>query len=116
MQQLDLFSKALKELDALHADLVAVSTDDREATRTLKQNPDKIVFPMPIVPDPKLECFKRYHAFDDFEAQPLHAIYLIDAKGEIRYRRISAEPFLDVDFVKSEVARVNRLSPPGPRS
>ena len=70
---------------------------------------------MPIVPDPPLESFKRYQAYDDFEGQPLHAIYLIDAKGEVRYRRVSAEPFLDVDFVKSEIARVNRLSPPGPR-
>jgi peroxiredoxin len=116
MQQLDLFGKAIKDLGGLYADLVAVSTDDREATRALKQNPDKIVFPMPIVPDPTLESFKRFHAFDDFEGQPLHAIYLIDAQGEVRYRRISAEPFLDVDFVKSELARVNRLAPPGPRS
>jgi peroxiredoxin len=116
MQQLDLFGKAIKDLGSLDADLVAVSTDDREATRALKQNPDKIVFPMPIVPDPTLESFKRYQAYDDFEAQPLHAIYLIDSRGEVRYRRISAEPFLDVEFVKSEIARVNRLSPPGPRS
>ena len=67
---------------------------------------------MPIVPDPTLESFKRYQAYDDFEAQPLHAIYLIDSRGEVRYRRISAEPFLDVDFVKTEMARVNRMVPP----
>jgi peroxiredoxin len=113
MQQLDLFGKAMKDLDALHADLVAVSTDDREATRALKENADKIVFPMPILLDPRLEAFKPFQAFDDFEGQPLHAIYLIDARGQVRYRRISAEPFLDVDFVKSELARINRLSPPG---
>jgi peroxiredoxin len=116
MQQLDLFGKALKDLGALQADVVAVSSDDGEATRALKQNPDKIDFPMPILPDPKLEIFKRYSAHDDFEGQPLHAIYLIDSRGEVRYRRISAEPFLDVDFVKSEIARVNRLAPPPRRS
>jgi peroxiredoxin len=115
MQQLDLFGKAIKNLGALEADLVAVSSDDALATRALKQNADKIVFPMPIVPDPKLDIFKKYHAIDDFEGQPLHAIYLIDARGEVRYRRISAEPFLDVDFVKAELARVNRLAPPSRR-
>ena len=112
MQQLTLFSKAVKELGTLQTDLVAISTDDREATRTLKQNPDKIAFAMPILPDPKLDLFKRYNAHDDFEGQSLHAIYLIDARGDVRYRRISAEPFLDVDFIKGEIARVNRLVPP----
>jgi len=112
MQQLTLFSKAVKELGTLQTDLVAVSTDDREATLKLKQNPDQIAFAMPILPDPKLDLFKRYNAHDDFEQQPLHAIYLIDARGNVRYRRISAEPFLDVDFMKGEIARVNRLVPP----
>jgi peroxiredoxin len=115
MQQLTLFSKAVKELDALQADLVAVSTDDAADNRTLKANPDKIAFAMPILPDPKLDVFKRYNAHDDFEGQPLHAIYLIDARGEVRYRRISAEPFLDVDFIKGEIARVNRMVPPSLR-
>jgi peroxiredoxin len=112
MQQLDLFSKAIKDLDALSADLVAISTDDASATRALKNNADKIVFAMPILPDPGLELFKQYSAHDDFEGQPLHALYLIDAQGRIRYRRISAEPMLDVDFVKQELARVNRMVPP----
>jgi peroxiredoxin len=67
---------------------------------------------MPILSDPKLELFKLYNAHDDFERQPLHALYLIDAKGQVRYRRISAEPLLDVDFVKAELARVNRMVPP----
>ncbi len=109
MQQLTLFSKAVKELGTLQTDVVAVSTDDGEATLKLRQNPDQIEFTMAILPDPKLDLFKRYGAHDDFEGQPLHAIYLIDARGDVRYRRISAEPFLDVDFVKGEIARVNRL-------
>jgi peroxiredoxin len=116
MQQLDLFSKAMREFDLnLEADVIAISTDDREATRTLKENPERILFPMPILPDPTLEIFKRYHAHDDFEGRPLHALYLIDAEGRVRYRRISAEPMLDVDFVKAEIARVNRMVPPARR-
>ena len=67
---------------------------------------------MPLLPDPKRDVFKRYHAFDDFEDQPLHGTFLIDRQGDVRYQRVSAEPFLDVDFIKSEAARINRIVKP----
>ena len=59
--------------------------------------------------DPRLELFKRYRAYDDFESQPLHGTFLIDAEGNVRFQRISADPFLDVEFIKTEAARVNRI-------
>jgi alkyl hydroperoxide reductase subunit AhpC len=64
---------------------------------------------MPMLADPKLELFKLYRAFDDFENQPLHATFLIDAQGNVRYQRISADPFLDVEFIKTEAGRINRM-------
>ena len=67
---------------------------------------------MPLLPNPKLDIFKSYHAFDDFEGAPLHGTFLIDAKGDVRYQRISADPFLDVDFLKTEAARINRIVKP----
>ena len=67
---------------------------------------------MPMLADPKLDVFKRYRAFDDFENQPLHGTFLIDAQGNVRFQRISADPFLDVDFIKTEAARVNRMLKP----
>jgi peroxiredoxin len=120
MQQLDLFGKEFEALRALGVETVAVSTDDAEATRALKHNAEKIKFPMPMLADPRLELFRRYRAFDDFENQPLHGTFLIDAEGNVRFQRISADPFLDVEFLKAEAARVKRLtrkadSPRGPR-
>jgi peroxiredoxin len=112
MQQLQIFGKEIEALWALETDLVALGTDDFEATRALKANPDKVAFPMPLLPDPRLEAFKRYRAFDEFENQPLHGTFLIDARGDVRYQRISAEPFLDVDFIKTEAARINRIVTP----
>jgi len=112
MQQLQIFGKEIEALRALKTDLVAVCTDDLEATRALKANPDKVTFPMPLLPDPRLEAFKRYRAFDEFENQPLHGTFLIDARGDVRYQRIAAEPFLDVDFIKAEAARINRIVRP----
>lgn len=109
MQQLELFGKEIENLRKLGTDLVAVSTDDPAASKALKENKDGIKFPMPILADPGLETFKRYRAYDDFEGTPLHGTFLIDASGNVRFQRISAEPFLDAEFIKSEAARVNRL-------
>jgi peroxiredoxin len=109
MQQLQEFGKEYDALRKLEVDTIAVSTDAAEATRTLKNNPDGIKFPMPMIADPKLDAFKRYRAYDDFESQPLHGTFLIDAQGNVRFQRISADPFLDVAFIKAEAARVNRI-------
>jgi peroxiredoxin len=109
MQQLQVFSKQINSLKKLDTEIVALSTDSREATQALKQNTEGIAFPMPLLADPGLEVFKSYRAFDDFENQPLHGTFLIDARGDVRYQRISADPFLDVDFIEAEAARVNRM-------
>ena len=69
---------------------------------------------MPILADPKLDLFKRYRAYDDFESQPLHGTFLIDAQGNVRFQRISADPFLDVEFIKAEAARVKPDREVGP--
>ncbi len=86
-----------------------MSTDDAEATCALKNNPDRIKFPMPMLADPKLELFERYQAFDDFENQPLHGTVLVDVQGNVRFQRISSDPFPEVEFIRTEAARVNRM-------
>ena len=112
MQQLQLFSKEIDALNKLNTEIVALSTDDLEASRALKENTEGVKFPMPMLANPKLDVFKAYRAFDDFEGQPVHGTFLIDAQGNVRFQRISAEPFLDVEFIKTEAARVNRLVKP----
>ncbi len=112
MQQLQVFGKEYEALKKLNVETVAIGSDDAEATKALKNNKDAIKFPMPMLADPKLELFKLYRAYDDFESQPLHGTILIDAEGNIRYQRISADPFLEVEFIKAEAERVNRLVKP----
>ncbi|GAC1333592.1 MAG: hypothetical protein NVSMB14_00450 [Isosphaeraceae bacterium] len=109
MQQLGLFGKEVDTLKKLDADLVAIGTDDLAKTKSLKNNASGIAFPMPLLADPSLDIFKSYQSFDDFENQPLHGTFLIDAQGKVRWSRVSADPFLDIDFIKGELARVNRL-------
>ena len=93
----------------MDVETVAISSDDARRRPALKNNKDGIKFPMPMLADPKLELFKRYRAYDDFENQPLHGTFLIDAQGNVRFQRISADPFLDVEFIKAEAGRINRI-------
>jgi peroxiredoxin len=109
MQQLQEFGKQFKAFEEIETDIVAIGTDTLEDARALKSNADGIKFPMPFLPDPSLDVFKKYQVFDDFENQPLHGAFLIDKKGYVRFQRISADPFLDVEFLKKEAERVNRL-------
>ena len=102
MQQLQLFGKDDMELEAAERRDVAVSSETSRPpgpSRKLRRD---------HVPDadpgrPGLEHFKHSVHYDDFESQPLHGCFLIDAEGNVRYQRISSEPFLEVDFIKAEV-------------
>ncbi|MDR3620744.1 MAG: redoxin domain-containing protein [Paludisphaera borealis] len=109
MQQLQLFGKEYQGLKKRNIEMLAISTDAADGCRELKNNTDGVAFPMPILADPKLENFRRWGAFDDFEDQPLHGTFLIDAEGGVRFQRISADPFLEIEFLKTEAARVIRL-------
>jgi peroxiredoxin len=109
MQQLELFGKEFESFKKAGVDLVAISTDDVAASKALKENKDGVKFPMPILSDTGLDLFKAYRAYDDFEGVPIHGTFLIDARGNVRFQRISAEPFLEVEFVKTEAARVDRI-------
>jgi peroxiredoxin len=109
MQQLQLFGKEIDHFRNAGDDIIAISTDDLEKSRELKNNADGVKFPMPILSNADLTIFKSHQAYDDFENQPLHGLFIIDPNGMVRFQRISPDPFLDVDFVKSESARVRNL-------
>ncbi len=109
MQQLELFGKEFEALKKLNVDTIAISTDGEAACKALKGNKEGVKIPMPVLADPGLELFKRYRAHDDFEGQALHGTFLIDADGNVRYQRISADPFLEVEFIKTEAQRMNQL-------
>ena len=112
MRQLTEFGKQMAAFGDLQTDIVAVGTDDLERTRELKHNNQGVTFPMPLLPDPDFHLFKAHGVFDDFEGMPLHGALLIDGRGDVRFQKIASEPFLDVEFLKAEAARVNRLTRP----
>ncbi len=110
LQQLKEFGEAAKSLGESGTDIVAIGTDDAAVTKELKENDQRIKFPMPLLADPTLSTFKAYGVFDEFEGRALHGAFLVDSLGRVHWRRISADPFMDVDFIKREAARITRIN------
>jgi alkyl hydroperoxide reductase subunit AhpC len=107
MEQLNLFAPAAERFKSLGIDLVAISTDTPEGLRkTLMADGKGSPFPFPIVSDAKLDTFKRYRCYDDFEKTALHGSFLIDADGLIRWHDISYQPFTEIDFLVDESRRL----------
>lgn len=107
MQQITKFAAEQKKFQDAGIALVAISTDSREALERSLQT-DKPI-PFPVASDPKCAAFKAYRAYDDFERQPLHGTFLLDAKGLVRWQDIGYEPFLDTTFVLNEAKRLLAL-------
>jgi peroxiredoxin/N-acetylneuraminic acid mutarotase len=99
MEQLNNFAQKAREFADAGIDLVAISTDTTEGLKNA-QAPyaEKGGFPFPLLSDAKLDIFKAYRCID-FDNQPLHGTFLIDAQGRVRWRDISDEPFNDPTFV-----------------
>ena len=105
-EQLQAFAPKTKEYADAGVSLIAISTDSLDDLKKshARYKTDES-FPFPLVSDDSFAAFKLYQAFDDFEKVPLHATYLIDGEGRIRWHDIGAEPFKSVDFLLREAKR-----------
>ncbi|MDA1049583.1 MAG: redoxin domain-containing protein [Planctomycetota bacterium] len=105
-QQLQAFAPKTEEFKQAGIELIAISTDDLPGLKISVANYDKGDLPIPLVANPELDVFRAYRAYDDFEKQPLHGTFLIDANGLVRWQDISYEPFMDADFLLKESQRL----------
>ena len=110
MEQLQEFSPAAEKFREAGIELVAISTENRELLTKGMTAYDKQL-EIPLMADPDLNAFKSFRCFDDFEKQPLHGTFLIDAQGRVLWQDISYEPFKDAEFLLKESRRL--LSLPG---
>jgi peroxiredoxin len=102
MKQLNSFAQKAREFAAAGIDLVAISTDTPDDLKNaLAPYEEKGGFPFPLLSDAKLDFFKAYRCVD-FDGQPLHGTFLIDAQGRVRWRDISDKPFDDPAFVLTQ--------------
>ena len=111
MEQLNQFAPTVPRFKKLGIDMVAVSTDTVNGLRETfpSFSTEAKQFPFPLVSNARLDIFKAFRAYDDFEKTPLHGTFLIDGSGKIRWQDISYEPFTAVDFLLEEAERLLSL-------
>ena len=108
VEQLQAIAPKMEAFRQAGLEVVAVSTESQpelaKALASYEEEGDSL--PFPLVADPKLETFRAYRAYDDFEKVPLHGTFLIDAAGAVRWQDVSHEPFTQVDFLLKEAKRL----------
>jgi peroxiredoxin len=110
VEQLHALRPKVAAFGALGIDVVAVGSDTlaaaTEAAAALA--PDQAL-PFPLLADPELAAFRAFRCHDDFEGMPLHGTFLLDAEGRVRWQDISYEPFVQIEWLVGEAARLLRL-------
>lgn len=104
-EQLQKFAPEAKKYSEAGIELIGISTDSQ---KDLKQSIDNYEggMPFPLVSDQKLDVFKGWRVYDDFEQQALHGTFLIDEDGLVRWQDISHEPFMDPEWLLKESKRL----------
>lgn len=110
MEQVNTFAKAAPEYEKAGIKLCAITREPLSlAGRLTEQMTTKKLPPFPILCDPSMTAFKTFHAYDDFEDEPLHAAVFIDAKGRLRWIDVSWQPFTNTTFLLQEAKRLLTL-------
>ncbi len=78
-----------------------------QTPKTLKEsvtlNPVKVNF----LSDVDHQNARRFASYDDFENIELHSTILIDRQGKVRWKRTGGDPFTNIDFLLTELRRIN---------
>jgi peroxiredoxin len=107
IEQLNLLAPLVEKYKEAGVEILAVSTEAlSELPKTNEQAKTGSGFPFPLLADPSLSTFKAYGAYDDFDEQALHGLFLIDGNGCLRWQNISFKPFAQVDWLLGECKRL----------
>ena len=115
IEQLNAFAPMTKAFADAGISIIAISTDSTDGLKKTLNKTDE-PFPFPLLSDEKLDAFKAYRAFDDFENMPLHGTFLVDGDGFVRWQDISYEPFKETAFLLAESRRLLSFPVAGDRS
>ena len=88
---------------------MGISSEDVESLNSGLASFGSEALHIPLHSDAQLTAFKAYRCFDDFEQQPLHGTFLLDAHGRVLWQDIGYDPFMDVDFLLKESQRLLAL-------
>ena len=105
VEQLSKINERLKEFaDKNTVVLAASSTTPEKIKESLKLGD----FGITLLSDTAHENARRFASYDDFEEMELHSTILIDGNGKIRWKRTGGDPFMHIDYLLREVARIPR--------
>lgn len=109
--QLNALAGRMDDFEKIGLPIFAVSTDSAADLRKSHDNyeAEGNRFPFHLVADEKMTGFRDYGCYDDFEKEALHGTFLISGKGKVLWADISAEPFMDMDFLLTEFPRLLKL-------
>ena len=108
-EQLTAMADRYSDFEKAGLPILAISTDNVESLKDSQDNYTKGDIPFPIVSDAPKNIFKQYTSHDDFEDLPLHGTFVLDGKGRILWSDISADPFMEIDFLIKESKRLLAL-------
>ena len=106
IEQLQKFADQHKAFADAGISIVAISTDSGEDLKRALNGDSAKKISFPVASDPKHGVFQQFRAYDDFEQQPLHGTFLIDANNLVRWQDIGYQPFMDTTFVLAEAKRL----------
>lgn len=104
MEQLGAINTRIKEFGDANTVVLAVSAATPEVNKeSVKLAPFKVT----LLSDVDHANARRFSSYDDFEDMELHSTILIDAKGQVRWKRTGGDLFGDVDYLLREIKRWN---------
>ena len=103
MEQIQLASRLSSDFALLETEIVAISKDDISKLKSYS-TPE---LGIRLLSDPGFENARRFNSYDDFEGIELHSTILIDQAGRVHWSRHGGDPFMDFEFLKHEVKRIN---------
>jgi peroxiredoxin len=107
IEQLNLLAPLAERFRQAGIDIYAISTESMEdLPKTTDQSKTGAGFPFPLLADPSLAAFRMYRAYDDFEQQAMHGLFLIDGSGNLRWQNISRRPFSQLEWLLKESQRL----------
>ncbi|YCM42137.1 peroxiredoxin family protein [Verrucomicrobiaceae bacterium 227] len=108
-EQLTAMADRYADFEKAGLPILAISTDTVSKLKLSQESYENGDIPFPLVSDSNKSIFKQYTAHDDFEDQPLHGTFVLDGKGRMLWSDISADPFMDLDFLIKESTRLLQL-------
>ncbi len=90
-------------------EVITIGTDTAQQVRAshqmaIENGIDPLHFD--VLCDPAGESFKAWRAWDQFKDEALHGTYLVDPQGRIIWQDVSAQPFMETEFLLEECKRL----------